>query len=100
MMKCKIAYNTESHRQLFRRFAFHILLGPCFGYIFPCRVYNASTSWVRTVSFEFNLKKLCSLLFLAKTQVSTKRWVWDLFGVEFVLFFIVLGPDQPEICCE
>ena len=45
------------------------------------------------MSFEFNLKKLYSLLFLAKTQVSTKRRVWDLFGVEFVLFFIVLGPE-------
>ena len=38
------------------------------------------------------LSLICSLLFLANPQVSTKRWVWDLFGVEFVLFFIVLGP--------
>ncbi len=86
-----IACSTESRCPLFRPFAFHILLSPYFGYVFPRRYKTRQlpvNPEFRTVSFEFDL----SLLFLAKTQVSIKRWVWDLFGVEFVLFFIVLGP--------
>ena len=90
-----IACNTESRCPLFRPFAFHILLSPYFGYVFPRRYKTRQlpvNPEFRTVSFEFDLKKLYSLLFLAKTPLSTKRWVWDLIGVEFVLFFIVLGP--------
>ena len=45
------------------------------------------------MSFEFDLKKLQSVLFLAKTRVSTKRRVCDLFGVEFMLISLYsLGP--------
>ena len=91
-----IACNTESRCPLFRPFAFHILLSPYFGYVFPRRYKTRQlpvNPEFRTVSFEFDLKKLYSLLFLAKTPLSTKRWVWDLIGVEFVLFFIVLGPE-------
>ena len=95
-----IACNTESRCPLFRPFAFHILLSPYFGYVFPRRYKTRQlpvNPEFRTVSFEFDLKKLYSLLFLAKTQVSTKRWVWDLIGVECVLFFIVLGPYCTKI---
>ena len=38
---------------------------------------TAPTSWVRSVSFEFEIGKFFSLPIFAKTQVSTKRWVWD-----------------------
>ena len=86
-----IAYNTESRRKLFRLFAFQILLSPYFGYFFPTGYKTRQLP-----EFELWVLNLISKGFIISYFWQKLKWApnaeSDLFGVEFVLFFIVLRP--------